>query len=98
MKCFNRTDHYAHFHQLLKSFSSAAEHFYESGRSRNCCSFLRTSEFPYQPLLIYGANLIQRDLAGFSLEAHSNSTRIHSRDRRHGCDHYGLQMQIHLVG
>lgn len=57
-------------------------------------------DFPHpldQPLFVYGADLIQHDLAGFAFESDRDAGGIGTEFRRHGGDDDGVNVMVHFV-
>jgi len=52
----------------------------------------------YEACFVHGADLVQDDLSGFSLESDSNPRWILSALRGHGSNDHGADMSVHLVG
>ena len=75
----------------------AAEHFDEYGGCSLSGACSNRSQFAYEPLSVYGTELIESDLTSFSLKTYRDPCGIGADNRGHGGDDDGPQMLVHFV-
>ena len=82
--------------RIASEWPGMAEHFKECGGGRLRGSARDCPEFPDEALPVNGAELVQRYLATFALEAHRYSCGVGARNGGHGSNNDGLQMPVHF--